>query len=141
MQRYNCNSVNTNSDEPQVREATREVFAKYAEDHDLASAIRSLWDKITGVGIKSATLLLASAFPSEVIFFSRDLLRWASSPGETKEKFDLHSYEILTARVNDLRKRIRGDDGASARAVDVEKVAFVALLAKYMQGGTEKYLP
>ncbi|CAO2658732.1 Nn.00g064550.m01.CDS01 [Neocucurbitaria sp. VM-36] len=82
--------------------------------------------ELKGIGPATASLLMSVMRPETVPFFSDELFRWccwdeAGSPGGwgRKIKYNVKEYEQLSARVQEIVKRL------GVRAVDVEKVAWV----------------
>ena len=92
---------------------------------------------LRGVGPATASLLLSVLEPTEVPFFSDELFRWCAWDGDGKAgtgwqrkiKYNVKEYETVVQSVEKLRMRLRGGLGEkgdmSARAVDVERVAWV----------------
>lgn len=75
---------------------------------------------IKGVGVATASLLMAVYFPEEVGFFSDEMYYWLVNGGQkTKLKYDLWEYRILAGKLEHLCERLK------ASAIDVEKVAYV----------------
>ncbi|KAK1532027.1 uncharacterized protein CCOS01_04010 [Colletotrichum costaricense] len=128
QQRRNLELVNSNQ-ENDVFEATMEAFREYSTYKDILHAIAYL-ESMVGVGIKMATLMLASAFPAEVPFFSHELFEWFYPEAEDQTK---DVYLELCDRLRETMNRLC-NDGGQVTTAEVDKVAFVAISSKYMQG-------
>lgn len=106
----------------------------------ITSAVKSMC-ALRGVGPATASLILSTAFPGDVPFFSDELYIWAfwsDEPPrvtwrEKKMKYSHQEYSALFTRVQEFRQRMKESDGEDVAALDVEKVAYV--LGKQAKGG------
>lgn len=120
-----------------VEQITTEALSKL-ESHnasledaqDLSGAMKVM-TSLSGVGPATASLLLATAYPQSIPFFSDELYRWMTfdDPGSDKAKtngwtrkigYTMKEYLTLYERVAETRTRL---EGVSAR--DMELVAWV----------------
>ncbi len=94
---------------------------------------------LKGIGPATASLLLSVLRPAEIPFFSDELFRWSVWDDEMgggkdgkgwqrKIKYNIKEYEMMLDCVYKLRQRLRkgfGNGESTARAIDVERVAWV----------------
>ncbi|KAI0149402.1 hypothetical protein BJ166DRAFT_502177 [Pestalotiopsis sp. NC0098] len=124
----NCNLIKK-ARSRDVLKQTIKGFQHWSSNRNARSAIESLMS-LKGVGLKTATLILASAFPEEVPYFSHELCAWVGvQPGY--EKHD--KYDQLLLKVQKFIMISREKD-CPVTAVEMEKVAFVVARSKKMQG-------
>jgi hypothetical protein len=115
-----------------IENITETAFEKYSLNEDPLPALKILEDKLCGVGLARASLLLSAAYPDNVPFFSNELYRWMhwnetgwNQPisGWTKEE-----CRSLFIEVEKLRFRL------GVTATEVEKVAFVLWQESIVEG-------
>ncbi|KAF2223559.1 hypothetical protein BDZ85DRAFT_111184 [Elsinoe ampelina] len=109
---------------------TAEAFALLPSHPPIpaATAIAALKQltSLSGIGPATASLLLSTVFPDELLFFSDELFRWVTWDDEKggtgwdrKIGYTVKEYELLIGRVAEIRQRL----GVAAR--DIECVAYV----------------
>lgn len=140
--------------EDEVRTSTEKAFAMLKDDKDndkVLDSLRILWDpnqptKLKGVGFVTSTLILSSAYPWRLPFFSEELRDWFFPRPKTNDKgvpLDEKHYKLLLDLMDNLLDRLGRH---SHTAVKVEKVAYVIATTKVLQSrflwkeGTDKRL-
>ncbi|KAK0256740.1 hypothetical protein LTR29_001495 [Friedmanniomyces endolithicus] len=125
-----------------VKSTTIEAFRMPLQtDADVGKAISTL-STLRGVGPATASLLLSVKDEARVPFFSDELYRWAlwsneAGGGWKREiKYSEKSYMELFPRVQELRERLKRENGETVSALQVESVAYV-LARRSPSGGKE----
>ncbi|KAF5597203.1 calcium calmodulin-dependent kinase [Fusarium pseudoanthophilum] len=117
----NCNFLRNTCDKDVV-EATREGFRE-CSNPTFARYALSYIQALKGVGFKTATLILACAYPANFPFMSHELCQWA---GLVDYKYNQETYDNLLARIDSFIKRIKQSD-KDVTAANIEQVAFVVV--------------
>ncbi|KAK5676047.1 hypothetical protein LTS10_011336 [Elasticomyces elasticus] len=118
-----------------VKSATIEAYRMPLDSIAEVQKAMSTLSTLRGVGPATASLLLSVKDQANIPFFSDELYCWAlwktgSSGGWSQEiKYSEKSYLELYPRVQELRERLKGDDGEPVSVLEIEKVAY-ALRAK-----------
>ncbi|KAI3537144.1 calcium/calmodulin-dependent protein kinase [Colletotrichum abscissum] len=114
-----------------VMESTCEAFEIYAKNKNIPCAIEMI-KQLQGVGLTTATLVLSSAYPDDLPFFSDALCNWLGLEGLEKS---VSGYMRLVEGVNTVRKRVQSPSSRYRRitALNVERVAFVIAASESMQ--------
>ncbi|KAI1473821.1 kinase-like protein [Daldinia eschscholtzii] len=119
--------IEKNSEED-IRAVTSKAFKKYENSRDVLSAMDILVKGLQGVGPSRASLILSTAFPDSLPYFSRGLYQWThwdEDNGWGQEfKWTSDKYRCVLQQVTALVESHSVRDRV-IRAVDVEKVAFV----------------
>lgn len=114
-----------------------EAFRIYANDNnnvlDALNCLSQGPKKLSGVGPATAALILSSAYPQRLPFFSEELYQ-CFYPGKRDIKYEGFQYMALLEDVKKLMERLETEGLQGLTAVHVEKVAYVAARARHLQG-------
>ncbi|OTB19818.1 hypothetical protein K445DRAFT_303478 [Daldinia sp. EC12] len=114
--------IEKNSEE-HIRAVTSDAFREYENSKDVLAAMNILVKGLQGVGPSRASLILSTAFPDSLPYFSRGLYQWThwdeDSGWDQSFKWTPDKYHSVLRQVKALV------ESHSVRAIDVEKVAFV----------------
>lgn len=97
---------------------------------DVLQALKSL-NALKGVGPATASLILSAHSPATTPFFEDELYIWLCRTEslrrkeKTELKYTVKEYEELWGRVQEVRERVRDEEGRRVEASVLEKAAFV----------------
>ncbi|KAI3395095.1 hypothetical protein diail_1775 [Diaporthe ilicicola] len=111
----------SSNEESFVKETVTSAMDLYSKKADASAAIDVL-TRLKGIGPATASLLLAVHDPQNVIFFADEAFYWLCNHGKRDHiKYNAKEYKGLHENSQKLAKRL------SAKAVDVERVAYVLM--------------
>ncbi|KAK6957893.1 hypothetical protein Daesc_000682 [Daldinia eschscholtzii] len=114
--------------EEDIRAVTSEAFRKYKNSGDVLAAMDILVKGLQGVGPSRASLILSTAFPDSLPYFSRGLYQWTHWDEDhgwgQGFKWTPDKYHCVLRQVTALVESHSTSDKV-IRAIDVERVAFV----------------
>jgi hypothetical protein len=133
--------INKNAAEDVV-DVTKEAFSLPLTSEGEVKAALAVLTRLKGVGPATASLLLSVKDPDGTPFFGDELCRWAcwdaKSGWKQEIKYTEKVYLLLWKRVQELRARLKQDDGRMIGALEVEKVAYVLGKQTESAGETQK---